>query len=101
MRYERVTGMVLAAGLMLMPACGVSLNKNWGRSFEEQKTAQVLNPDAGKEARPMEGLDGKSVSKSVEAYQNSFGKGSKGGGDTEGGGGAGNLFDALSMPIMK
>ena len=33
------------------------LDKNWGRSVESAKYNQILNPDAGKNLTPVEGLD--------------------------------------------
>jgi hypothetical protein len=37
------------------------LDKNWGRSVESAKYNQILNPDAGKNLAPVEGLDGKAA----------------------------------------
>jgi hypothetical protein len=37
------------------------LDKNWGRSVETAKYNQILNPDAGKNLTPVEGLDGKAA----------------------------------------
>jgi hypothetical protein len=34
------------------------LDANWGKSVETAKSDQILNPDAGKEPTPVEGLDG-------------------------------------------
>ncbi len=35
------------------------LDKNWGRSVETAKYNQILNPDAGKNLTPVEGLERK------------------------------------------
>ena len=48
------------------------LEKNWGRSVETAKYNQILNPDAGKNLAPVEGLDGKAADNSVQKYENSF-----------------------------
>jgi hypothetical protein len=53
------------------------LDKNWGRSVETAKYNQILNPDAGKNLTPVEGLDGKATDNSVQKYDNSFKKESK------------------------
>ena len=53
------------------------LDKNWGRSVETAKYNQILNPDAGKDLTPVEGLDGKAAENSVQKYDNSFKKESK------------------------
>jgi hypothetical protein len=34
------------------------LDTNWGKSVETAKSNQILNPDAGKEPTPVEGLEG-------------------------------------------
>jgi hypothetical protein len=48
------------------------LDKNWGRSVETAKYNQILNPDAGKNLAPVEGLDGNAAENSVQKYENSF-----------------------------
>ena len=53
------------------------LDKNWGRSVETAKYNQTLNPDAGKDLTPVEGLSGKAAENSVEKYENSFKKETK------------------------
>jgi len=53
------------------------LDKNWGRSVESAKYNQILNPDAGKDLTPVEGLSGKAAGNSVEKYENSFKKETK------------------------
>jgi hypothetical protein len=45
------------------------LDKNWGRAYETAKHSQILNPEAGKQPVPAEGLDGKSAERSIESYQ--------------------------------
>jgi len=53
------------------------LDKNWGRSVETAKYNQILNPEAGKDLAPVEGLSGKAADNSVQKYENSFKKESK------------------------
>ena len=53
------------------------IDKNWGRSVETAKYNQILNPDAGKNLAPVEGLDGTAADNSVQKYENSFKKESK------------------------
>ena len=48
------------------------LDKNWGRSVETAKYNQTLDPEAGKNALPVEGLDGKAAGYAVDKYDNSF-----------------------------
>lgn len=57
----------LVSGVIFIGGCaGPSrLSQNWGRSVETAKYNQTLNPEAGKECRPVEGLDGKRAIKSL------------------------------------
>lgn len=48
------------------------LDKNWGRSYETAKYNQIINPEAGKNINPVEGLEGNAADNAVEAYQKSF-----------------------------
>jgi len=44
------------------------LDENWGRSFEAAKHNQTLNPDAGKNLKPVEGLQGPAAERIMEGY---------------------------------
>lgn len=50
------------------------LDKNWGRSYETAKYNQILNPEAGKNLKPVENLDGISSDHTVNKYHESFKK---------------------------
>lgn len=50
------------------------LEKNWGSSFEAAKYNQILNPDAGKNLDPVEGLDADAAQKGVDKYKAGFGE---------------------------
>jgi hypothetical protein len=73
---------IACAMLALFAGCSSSgpvheetlLEKNWGRSVETAKYNQILNPDAGKNLTPVEGLSGKAAGNTVEKYENSFKK---------------------------
>ena len=73
---------IACAMLALFAGCSSSgpvheetlLDKNWGRSVETAKYNQILNPDAGKNLTPVEGLDGKATDNSVKKYEDSFKK---------------------------
>ena len=45
------------------------LNRNFGRSYETAIYNQILNPDAGKNLDPVEGLDGRHVETNMDTYQ--------------------------------
>jgi hypothetical protein len=49
-----------------------ALDQNWGRSYETAKYNQTLNPDAGKNLKPEEGLSGVAAGSSVQKYEDSF-----------------------------
>jgi hypothetical protein len=70
------------AGFVLLTGCTSwqqeSLSdQNWGRSYETAKYNQILNPEAGKNLKPVEGLSGKAAENSVETYENTFKEKSK------------------------
>jgi hypothetical protein len=69
------------AGFVLLNGCTwqqESLSdQNWGRSYETAKYNQILNPDAGKNLEPVEGLSGNAAGNSVEKYENTFKEKSK------------------------
>jgi hypothetical protein len=44
------------------------LEKNWGRSFEAAKHNQTLNPDADKNLKPVEGLEGPAAERIMGEY---------------------------------
>jgi hypothetical protein len=50
------------------------LDRNWGRSYETAKYNQILNPDAGQNMEPAEGLDGVPADANIKKYQKSFEK---------------------------
>ena len=55
---------------------GSPIDKNWGRSYEEQKYSQIIDHEAEKNLEPVVGMDGKAALNTVESYQESF-KGKK------------------------
>ncbi len=58
----------------LISACSgpTRLEKNFGKSVEQARLNQTLNPEAQKNLEPVTGLDGKAAQKSIERYQKSF-----------------------------
>ncbi len=48
------------------------MEKNFGKSVEQARLNQTLNPEAQKNLEPVTGLDGKAAQKSIERYQKSF-----------------------------
>jgi hypothetical protein len=48
------------------------LDENWGMAYQAAKENQILNPEAGKNLTPVEGLDGQADENNIEKYRNSF-----------------------------
>ena len=75
---------LIGALLVIFPACATKnnvapemqskLDRNWGRAYESAKYNQMLNPEAGKSADPVTGVDGEAAEKSVQKYRKSFEK---------------------------
>ena len=47
-------------------------DKNLGRSYETAKYSQIVNPEAGKNINPVDGLEGNAADNAVKGYQESF-----------------------------
>jgi type IV pilus biogenesis protein CpaD/CtpE len=45
---------------------------NMGAAYEAAKSNQILNPEAGKEPEPVQGLDGEAAEAAMDAYRQSF-----------------------------
>ena len=67
------------------------LDKHWGKSFEQAKISQEVDPDASKNLDPVTGLDGQAAEADMEKYRKAH-KAGKGG---DGGGGAPVLLGTL------
>jgi hypothetical protein len=73
-----IFGLIVA--LLVISSCGHSisgqreslLSSNWGKSFEAAKYNQILNPNAGKNFDPVDGLDGPAAEENVNKYRKSF-----------------------------
>ncbi len=50
------------------------LEANYGESVRQAKTSQILNPDAGKNLEPCEGLDGQAAAIVMDEYRKGFRK---------------------------
>jgi len=83
---KRTIALTIACAMLALSAgCSSSgpvyeetlLDKYWGRSVETAKYNQILNPDAGKNLTPVEGLSGNVADNSVKKYEDSFKKETK------------------------
>ena len=79
--FKRTIALTIACAMLVFSAgCSSSgpvheetlLEKNWGRSVETAKYNQILNPEAGKDFKAVEGLDGVSSDNTVNKYHESF-----------------------------
>ncbi len=70
--------LILIVGLLFFASCSkefqkeTKLDRNWGKSFESAKQNQILNPEAGKDSKPVEGMDGQAAEKIIEKHKKSF-----------------------------
>ncbi|MDT3679999.1 MAG: hypothetical protein ROZ64_14315 [Burkholderiaceae bacterium] len=66
----------LAAWALLGTACTTPATPNYdarfGEAVRQAKAMQTLNPEAGKNADPVTGIDGESGKNAIDRYQESF-----------------------------
>ena len=68
--YNIISITVLALIIALSSACTTFLERDYGNSFRIAKERQILNPGAGENLEPVEGMDGETAK---EALNNSRG----------------------------
>jgi len=72
-KYFKIIGVI--AVMLFFSACSQTcLESNWGNSFRAAKSNQILNPDAGNETNPVEGLEGVTASMIHNKYNEGFSK---------------------------
>lgn len=74
-KHILITG--LLAATMLVCACTTNpryaqMTDELGRSYETARFNQIINPDAGLSALPMEGIDGQAGADTYKKYQDGF-----------------------------
>jgi hypothetical protein len=65
----------IIAALSLVSACSGTetlSERNWGRSYETATYNQILNPQADKNLKPVESLDGQAAENDMQRYRDSF-----------------------------
>lgn len=69
---------ILAVAITVVVAFGgcapTKVEMDYGTSHKLAKYNQILNPEAEKNLKPVEGMDGKAANAAVEKYQKSFEK---------------------------
>ncbi|QCQ22965.1 hypothetical protein [Desulfoglaeba alkanexedens] len=71
-------GLILILGLLILAggctACPSRLELASGASFQSQKFNQILDPEAGRNLKPVESLDSEATEIALEKYRESFKK---------------------------
>ena len=64
----------ILAGIFVVSACsGPTLSqRNWGKSYETATYNQMLNPQADKNLKPVNSLDGQAAENDMQRYRDSF-----------------------------
>ena len=65
----------ITAGLLVASACSgpeTLSQRNWARSYETAIYNQTLNPQADKNLKPLESLDGQAAENNMQRYRDSF-----------------------------
>ena len=75
MRYTIAILCTFAFAAGLLASCAPSrVETERGTSFKLQKVNQIANPEAGKDTKPVEGLDGQAAAAAVAKRQKEFEK---------------------------
>ncbi len=65
----------IIAAVILVSACSGTetlSERNWGRSYETATYNQILNPQADKNLKPVESMDGQAAENDLQRYRDSF-----------------------------
>jgi hypothetical protein len=70
---QYIASIIIVFGV-LSAGCSSSsmLDQNWGRSAETARFNQIIDPDAGSDNRPVEGMDGQSALNTFYGYRDAF-----------------------------
>jgi len=65
---------IIATVLMVSACSGTEtlLQRNWGKSYETATYNQILNPDADKNLKPVDSLDGQAAENDLQRYRDIF-----------------------------
>ena len=71
MRHMTIAALTAAA---LLTACSTTptLDRAFGTSLRQARAQQTLHPEAGREQRPVNGLDAQAAAGAYQNYQQSF-----------------------------
>lgn len=65
---------VMAVSVMVGGCAPTTISPNWGTSYRDALSKQVLNPSAGEQLDPVEGQDGVVNATAMDAYRKGFEK---------------------------
>lgn len=72
MRSMNMAMVMVGMGLIIGACAPTTISPNWGAAYQNARTNQILNPDAGEQLDPVEGQDGTVSATAMEAYRKSF-----------------------------
>ena len=65
----------IIAGIFVVSACSgpeTLSERNWGKSYETATYNQILNPEADKNLKPVDSLDGQAAENDMQRYRDGF-----------------------------
>jgi hypothetical protein len=74
MRRVAFTILITLLAISLISACAkpTRLDKDFGKSVEQARVNQILDPEGEKNLEPVTGLDGRAAQGTIEKYRKSF-----------------------------
>ncbi len=74
MRSDAICILCIVLTIFLISACAgpTRVEKNFGKSYKQALTNQILDPKAGENLEPVTGMDGKAAQASIEKYRKGF-----------------------------
>ncbi len=73
-KYVVIIGLIAWAFWLSGCASSSRIEMDYGTSYKLSKMNQIFNPDAEKNLKPVEGIDGHAAQAALDNYQKSFGK---------------------------
>ncbi len=71
-KYVVIIGLILLAFWLSGCASSSRLDMDYGTSYKLSKMNQIFNPDAEKNLKPVEGIDGHAAQAALDNYHRSF-----------------------------
>lgn len=75
-KVRAILGLLMLITIVFSGCTGLGqksrLTQNWGKSFAQEKSNQILNPEASKNLEPVEGFNGQAGERVMAGYLDSF-----------------------------